>query len=69
MEKVCYRDLRFPGILLVTDVSEQSFVPILNGQADKENNPRRWDPKGFPETSVINYQSALRNTQEGRRFN
>jgi len=36
MEKVCYGDLRFPGLYLFTDVSGQPFGPIFKGQADKE---------------------------------
>jgi hypothetical protein len=58
-------------ILAVTDVSGQSSGSIFKGHAVK----LKWttcslnmEPIRCPETSVIDYQSTLRNISEERRF-
>jgi hypothetical protein len=45
---------------LVTQVSGQAIGPIFKDQ----DLPLKMGPIGFPETSVNNYQSTLRNIPE-----
>lgn len=47
---------------------EETFGPILQGQAVRILLGLKMGPIRCPETSVSNYESAPRNSQEERRF-
>jgi len=56
-------------LVIATDVSGQLTGPVIKGQGlhDPENGTGR--QTRFPETSVTNYKSKLRNVPEERRSN
>jgi len=55
-------DLRFSGILRITDVSGNRIGPIFKGHAAQKVTawPLKIEPQTRPETSVRNYESPLR---------
>jgi len=50
------------GDFLTTSRDNLSSAPSFRVRESKKEN-RRWDPRGYPETSVRNYRYSLRNAQ------